>query len=1157
MLKESYYTSTSGTGTLFGADAWYAMSFTATSDYLLGSVKHRVWREGAVDPGVVTISIRTADATTQLPTGDDLLSTTVAGTTFPTQSPIATLTDALLITFATSIAISNGQTYAVIYRCVEANKMKFRRNDYNYGHAYDGGRNGTSSDAGENWSGISGTSDNQFAVYSVTTALAASGTINGKSNGTGVVAGGTAIPPATEVARLIPFIYSSEIAYEVELGNQYMRFFYDGAVLLDDDYNEVWIETPYVTADLPQLQYKQVGDVMWITHPSYAQRKLTRTSATSFSLDIIPYTNGPFRLRNDLIDPLRPSTITMASNVTGETLATGEYNLTSYGGQNKITNNWWDGNAQNGVDNNQGDYCGGGRKSDGRIVYMTYTAILDETEAALTDITIAYICMSHDQGADLDAHVKTQRGLRVCDSDGTWTTVVDLDSPGSDFPATTYHDKPSSLVGLQSEITISGTWTNVKKIEIFLYAKASEHSTACAIFNIEAGTATSVTGLLTVSDSYFDEDMLGTLFKLTQKKVTTKVSLVGPCAIGGVSAALDTKGGFRVVTYGTWTGTFEVQINDSNSGWDTYRTFTSKNNFNAAETFPAEDRDDIQYRLYATTVITKGFSADLTLLDVMQDGIVKMSTLYHDLTVDTAPTAAAFEVGATLTGATSGVTCDVVKKVSDTYYIVTEPSGTFTDGEVISDGTNSVDCATGYPVVAFSETVTGITIVRPLASTDATKRWAEGAWSDYRGFPAATAFYEDRCCFAGMAPIPSLVPDIDSRLLTVWLGHSGDYENFEAGVKAADSFELVVPTANDIMWFEALEALVLGTSGDEWRIGSNRMEQPLTPTNYTVRQQSTYGGRNIQAIRANDKILFVDFVGRKIQELAYNGDKYVALDLTSLAEHITLSGIVWTAYQKNPDSILWCGLDNGSLIGMVYNREQNVVAWFPCPIDGDVYSGCVTPGANEDNVTLAVKRTINDADVVCIEKFSSRIFTDIEDCFFVDCGITYEGAATSTITGLGHLEGKTVKVLGNGVVFDDAVVSSAQITTKLATVTTTVTKAQVGLAYTSKLQPMRIVVGTSRGSSQGLVARVPKMSISFLNSMDAQYGASDTNLKDINWDDPQLENSEDSIAGLFTGEATVSVDGGFSVQNPIIVSTDAPLPCVIRSLMPRLEVSGG
>jgi hypothetical protein len=72
-------------------------------------------------------------------------------------------------------------------------------------------------------------------------------------------------------------------------------------------------------------------------------------------------------------------------------------------------------------------------------------------------------------------------------------------------------------------------------------------------------------------------------------------------------------------------------------------------------------------------------------------------TKVFKLTVDTAPTPAAFAVGATLTGATSSVTCTVKRKVSDTVYFVTEPSGDWTDGEVISDGTNSVDCATGYP----------------------------------------------------------------------------------------------------------------------------------------------------------------------------------------------------------------------------------------------------------------------------------------------------------------------------------------------------------------------------------------------------------------------------------------------------------------------------
>jgi len=72
-------------------------------------------------------------------------------------------------------------------------------------------------------------------------------------------------------------------------------------------------------------------------------------------------------------------------------------------------------------------------------------------------------------------------------------------------------------------------------------------------------------------------------------------------------------------------------------------------------------------------------------------------TQVYKLTVDTAPTTAIFARGATITGVTSSVTCTVVDVLSDTVYLVTEPSGDFTDGEVLGDGTNTVDCAAGYP----------------------------------------------------------------------------------------------------------------------------------------------------------------------------------------------------------------------------------------------------------------------------------------------------------------------------------------------------------------------------------------------------------------------------------------------------------------------------
>jgi len=116
--------------------------------------------------------------------------------------------------------------------------------------------------------------------------------------------------------RMVPFIYSATIAYIIEFGDRYARFFFGDGPLIDLAGKEVFIETPYVEGDLFELCFKQAGDVIRIVHPNYAPRKLTRTTAYSFSLDEIEFTKGPFLIRNDVIDPDVTATALMASSVT-------------------------------------------------------------------------------------------------------------------------------------------------------------------------------------------------------------------------------------------------------------------------------------------------------------------------------------------------------------------------------------------------------------------------------------------------------------------------------------------------------------------------------------------------------------------------------------------------------------------------------------------------------------------------------------------------------------------------------------------------------------------------------------------------------------------------------------------------------------------------
>lgn len=119
---------------------------------------------------------------------------------------------------------------------------------------------------------------------------------------------------ANDPIRMIPFIYSSSIAYEVELGDRYARFYYGGAIL--DDSGDVWISTPYLTEHLFQLKIYQIADVLWIVHPSYPPSKLSRTAVKTFELTEIDFRKGPFLIRNDLLDPVNPSTTTLACSAT-------------------------------------------------------------------------------------------------------------------------------------------------------------------------------------------------------------------------------------------------------------------------------------------------------------------------------------------------------------------------------------------------------------------------------------------------------------------------------------------------------------------------------------------------------------------------------------------------------------------------------------------------------------------------------------------------------------------------------------------------------------------------------------------------------------------------------------------------------------------------
>lgn len=102
------------------------------------------------------------------------------------------------------------------------------------------------------------------------------------------------VADSTDRVRLIPFIYSTEVGYVIEVGDEYMRFFANGAPVLDGG-SPVEIATPWGISDIAELRFTQSADVMTFTHPRYPPQQLSRTSSTTFVLAPYEGREGPFR----------------------------------------------------------------------------------------------------------------------------------------------------------------------------------------------------------------------------------------------------------------------------------------------------------------------------------------------------------------------------------------------------------------------------------------------------------------------------------------------------------------------------------------------------------------------------------------------------------------------------------------------------------------------------------------------------------------------------------------------------------------------------------------------------------------------------------------------------------------------------------------------
>ena len=233
----------------------------------------------------------------------------------------------------------------------------------------------------------------------------------------------------------------------------------------------------------------------------------------------------------------------------------------------------------------------------------------------------------------------------------------------------------------------------------------------------------------------------------------------------------------------------------------------------------------------------------------------------------------------------------------------------------------------GYAkITAVADTTNAtIEILTALSSASATADWRLGAFSDTTGHPSCVTFFEQRLVFAGTTEQPQ----------TIFFSRSGDYENMDANIggTVADDDAIIYTIAsnqvNAIRFMTATRTLIIGTAGGEFTVSGGGTDSAITPTNILIKKQSNHGSANVDAISVGNATLFLQRAKRKIRELAYNFDVdgYIAPDMTILAEHISEGGLTQIAYQQEPNQIVYATRNDGELVALTYQREQQVTAW--------------------------------------------------------------------------------------------------------------------------------------------------------------------------------------------------------------------------------------
>jgi hypothetical protein len=503
-------------------------------------------------------------------------------------------------------------------------------------------------------------------------------------------------------------------------------------------------------------------------------------------------------------------------------------------------------------------------------------------------------------------------------------------------------------------------------------------------------------------------------------------------------------------------------------------------------------------------------------------------------------------------------------------------------------------------------------------------------------YPGAVGYYQQRLVFAGSNNLPQ----------TVWMSKTGLFKNFGYSVPNKDddsiTFTIASRQVNRMRHLVGLDKLLGLTTGGEWTFSG--ADTGLTAKTIQASQKGYDGSSLVPPVVVGNNAVYLQARGSRVSSFGYSleADSLVAGDLTLFSAHL-FRGYELTdvAYQKIPDSIVWYVRNDGVLLGLTYLPEQQLVGWHRHDTDGFVESIACIPEGQEDALYMVVRRTINGVLKRYVERMATRQILSIEDAFFVDCGLSYDGrnadtsktiiltggstwgfpdvvtmtagghapftvgsvgshysltrsitdengdtttnivrvevvgySSTSvvavkllvicpeslrgvavsgwarqakTISGLDHLEGKTVSILADGSVHPQRVVSSGTVVLQEAAGI-----AHIGLPYDSDMETLDLELKNANETVLDKKIAVTSLTVIVEESRGIFAGKDKNSLYEAKTD---RDTYEDPLS-MITGQVEISISNDWNGKGRVFIRQSDPLPVSVLAVIPEVTIGG-